>query len=52
LAHPAVATIVAGASSPEQVRSNARAVRSQHLTQEEVILIKELSKAGKYKEHR
>ncbi|WHX99174.1 aldo/keto reductase [Neobacillus sp. DY30] len=52
LAHPAVATVAAGASSPEQVRDNAKAVRSQHLTQEEIRLIKEISKAGKYKEHR
>lgn len=52
LTHPAVATVVAGASSPEQVRSNARAVRSQQLTEEEVTLIKKISKAGIYKEHR
>ena len=35
LAHPAVASVVTGASSPEQVRSNARAIKSQPLTQEE-----------------
>lgn len=52
LAHPAVATVAAGASSPEQVRSNASAVRSQELTEEEVTLIKEISKAGQFKEHR
>jgi aryl-alcohol dehydrogenase-like predicted oxidoreductase len=52
LAHPAVATVVAGASSAEQVRSNAMAVRSQLLTEEEVTLIKKISKAGKFNEHR
>lgn len=52
LAHSGVATVVTGASSPEQVRNNARAVRSQPLTKEEVTLIKEISKAGIYKEHR
>ncbi|MEH7013444.1 aldo/keto reductase [Neobacillus niacini] len=52
LAHPAVATVIAGASSPEQVRSNARSVRSQPLTEEEVTIIKETSKAATYKEHR
>jgi aryl-alcohol dehydrogenase-like predicted oxidoreductase len=52
LAHPAVASVIAGASSPEQVRNNARAIRSQQLSEEEVTLIKEISKAGQYKEHR
>ena len=31
LAHPAVASVIAGASSPEQVRSNARSVKSHPL---------------------
>lgn len=52
LAHSGVATVITGASSPEQVRNNARAVRSQPLTKEEVTLIKEISKAGIYREHR
>ncbi|WP_045517445.1 aldo/keto reductase [Neobacillus niacini] len=52
LAHPAVATVIAGASSPEQVRSNARSVRSQPLTEEEITIIKETSKAETYIEHR
>lgn len=52
LANPSVASVVAGASSPEQLRSNARAVRSNALTDEEIAVIKKLSKANIYKEHR
>ncbi|WP_026564001.1 aldo/keto reductase [Bacillus sp. UNC41MFS5] len=52
LANPVVASVVAGASSPEQIRSNAKAVRSQPLSAAEVSLIKELTKASIYKEHR
>ncbi|WP_160721490.1 aldo/keto reductase [Bacillus sp. USDA818B3_A] len=52
LANPAVASVVAGASSPEQIRSNVAAVKSNPLTQEEVSIIKELTKPGIYREHR
>jgi len=52
LANPVVASVVTGASSPEQIRSNAKAVRSQPLSAAEVSLIKELTKASIYKEHR
>jgi aryl-alcohol dehydrogenase-like predicted oxidoreductase len=52
LAHPAVASVIAGASSPKQVRINAQSISSQTLTQQEVTLIKEITKAGIYKEHR
>ncbi|MEH7073924.1 aldo/keto reductase [Neobacillus drentensis] len=52
LATPAVASVVAGASSIEQVRSNAKAVRSQPLTDKEISFIKEITKASFYKEHR
>jgi aryl-alcohol dehydrogenase-like predicted oxidoreductase len=52
LANPAVASVVAGASSMEQIRSNAAAVRSTALTEKEVMLIKELTKASVYQEHR
>lgn len=52
LANPAVASVIAGASSPEQVRSNARAVRSLPLTEEEATIVQEISKAGIYREHR
>jgi aryl-alcohol dehydrogenase-like predicted oxidoreductase len=52
LANPAVASVVAGASSPEQIRSNAQAVRSQPLSAAEVSIIKEITKASTYNEHR
>jgi aryl-alcohol dehydrogenase-like predicted oxidoreductase len=52
LANPAVASVVAGASSPEQIRINATAVNSIPLTPEEIVLIKEITKASKYQEHR
>ncbi|WP_066371666.1 aldo/keto reductase [Neobacillus fumarioli] len=52
LANPAVASVVAGASSPEQVRQNARAVRSRPLTEEEIAVIKRITKANIYKDHR
>ncbi|MGG5253716.1 aldo/keto reductase [Neobacillus sp. SM06] len=52
LAHPAVASVVAGASSPEQVRENVKAVQSKPLTEEELVLIREISKNSLYKEHR
>lgn len=52
LANPAVASVVAGASSPEQIRDNAAAVRSQPLTKEEIGIIQNLSKANTYQDHR
>lgn len=52
LANPTVASVVAGASSPEQIRSNVRAVKSNALTVEEISVIKKLSKANIYQEHR
>lgn len=52
LAHPAVASVIVGASSVEQLRENVAAVNSKPLTEEEVRLIQSLSKANFYKEHR
>ncbi|ULT55553.1 aldo/keto reductase [Neobacillus drentensis] len=52
LANPAVASVIAGASSPEQIKRNAAAVRSTPLTEEEVLVIKDLTKPSIYKEHR
>lgn len=52
LAQPAVASIVAGVSSPEQIRENARAASSQPLSAEEIKLIRLLTKANKYDQHR
>lgn len=52
LSNPTVASVVAGASSVEQVKNNAKAVRSRPLTEEEVTFIKEISKANVYDQHR
>jgi aryl-alcohol dehydrogenase-like predicted oxidoreductase len=52
LAHPAVASVIAGASSPQQVKANASAINSPFLTGDEIAMIKALSKANLYKEHR
>nr|WP_263325832.1 aldo/keto reductase [Neobacillus sp. Marseille-Q6967] len=52
LANPAVASVVAGASSVEQVRSNAKAARGNPLTEEEVAVIKKISKQTFYQDHR
>ncbi|MED4223713.1 aldo/keto reductase [Neobacillus cucumis] len=52
LANPAVASVVAGASSPEQIRSNVAAVRSKSLTDEEVSFIREVTKPNIYMQHR
>jgi aryl-alcohol dehydrogenase-like predicted oxidoreductase len=52
LAQPAVASIVAGASSPEQIKENARAASSQPLSPEEIKLMRLLTKANKYDQHR
>ena len=52
LANPAVTAVVAGASSPGQLRENARALKGDPLTNEEISLIKGLSKLSPYKQHR
>jgi aryl-alcohol dehydrogenase-like predicted oxidoreductase len=52
LAHPAVASVVTGASSVEQVRANARAVHHQPLSTKEIALIQKLTKANQYSDHR
>jgi aryl-alcohol dehydrogenase-like predicted oxidoreductase len=52
LANPAVTSVIAGASSPEQIKRNANAVRSQVLTEEELMMLRELTKATIYSEHR
>jgi aryl-alcohol dehydrogenase-like predicted oxidoreductase len=52
LANPAVASVVVGASSPEQVKKNALAVKSPVLSGDEIELLKELTKAAVYREHR
>lgn len=52
LADPSVTSIVAGASSPGQIRENARAARANPLSPEEINIIKSLTKANKYEQHR
>lgn len=52
LASPVVASVVAGASSPEQIRESARAVKSSALSSEEIDLIREFTKSSVYLEHR
>ncbi|PLR76391.1 oxidoreductase [Bacillus sp. V3-13] len=48
LSFPAVASIVAGASSVQQVRENVKAINSSPLTEEEISLIRSLTKATQY----
>lgn len=52
LANPAVASVVVGASSTEQVKKNANAVRSQRLSREEIDGLQQLTKGTIYQEHR
>lgn len=52
LSHPAVAVAIPGASSREQLLQNISAADISPLTEEEVQLIRRLSKAGVYKVHR
>lgn len=52
LADPAVASAVAGASRVEQVKENAKAVRANPLTGEELTIIKAIAKQTLYEQHR
>lgn len=52
LEHPAAATLVAGASSVEQLKENARAVQEAALTEEEYKWIQDTSKTANYDAHR
>ncbi|MGA5690330.1 aldo/keto reductase [Cytobacillus pseudoceanisediminis] len=52
LADPAVASVTAGASKAEQVRANARAVRANPLTKDELTIIQSIAKLNKYEQHR
>ncbi|OCA90997.1 oxidoreductase [Bacillus sp. FJAT-27225] len=52
LSHPAVASVVTGASSVEQIKKNAQAARANPLTEEEIAIIRELTKSNEYAEHR
>lgn len=52
LSEDVVASVVTGASSVEQVKDNVSAVSSKPLSNEEVTLIRELTKASVYVQHR
>lgn len=52
LAHPAVASVIVGASSVEQMKENVKAITSDPLTSDEIRIIQEISKANQYTEHR
>ncbi|TFE03144.1 aldo/keto reductase [Jeotgalibacillus salarius] len=51
-AHPEVSTIIAGASSPEQVIDNIKAMNQSPLSREELEMLKSFTKADGYTEHR
>ncbi|MFS0837158.1 aldo/keto reductase [Paenibacillus sp. 1P03SA] len=52
LAHPAVAAVIPGASSPEQLVHNAEAGAAAPLSAEELEEIRRISKASRYEQHR
>ncbi|MBS4191119.1 aldo/keto reductase [Bacillus sp. FJAT-49705] len=52
LADPAVSSVIAGASSVEQLKENAKAVRANPLTKNEIAIIQAISKSNQYDQHR
>ncbi|MFC7678479.1 aldo/keto reductase [Paenibacillus sp. GCM10028914] len=52
LSHPAVACVIPGASSVDQLRHNAAAGEVEPLTPQEIQTIQTISRANKYEEHR
>ncbi|WP_050615643.1 aldo/keto reductase [Bacillus testis] len=52
LAHPVVGAVIPGASSPEQVISNVKAVEASPLSDRELDILKSLTKQNKYSAHR
>ncbi|PKG21880.1 aldo/keto reductase [Niallia nealsonii] len=52
LANPTVASVIAGASSIEQLVENAKAINSEPLSFEEIEAIKKLTKTNLYDQHR
>ena len=52
LAHPAVASVIVGASSVEQLKENTRAVHSRKLTEDELNFIRSYTKENYFTEHR
>lgn len=51
LASPVVASVVAGASKPEQIIASRKAVQHTELTQEDINTLQQLTKAGEYTQH-
>ncbi|MFB1080763.1 aldo/keto reductase [Jeotgalibacillus sp. JSM ZJ347] len=51
-AHTEVSTIIAGASTPDQVSENVKAINENPLSREEIEVLKSLTKADGYTEHR
>ncbi|MED0658578.1 aldo/keto reductase [Bacillus smithii] len=52
LSHPAVAAVVVGASSVEQLKENVRAVNRPPLSEEEYSFLKKTTKTDLYEQHR
>jgi Predicted oxidoreductases (related to aryl-alcohol dehydrogenases) len=52
LADPAVATVIPGASSLEQLRLNLSAASAPPLTEEEVAAIRAVTRVNRYEQHR
>ena len=52
LSHPAVATVIPGASTREQLLQNIEAANVPPLTEEEIATIRSFSKANRYELHR
>ncbi|WP_100404973.1 aldo/keto reductase [Bacillus solitudinis] len=52
LAHPVVASVITGASKPEQIADNVKAIQALNLSQDEITAFKELTKAPSYEQHR
>lgn len=52
LSHPEVGAVIPGASSVQQLRENCRAACGTPLSKEEILFLKQLTKAGIYDSHR
>ncbi|MBA9027279.1 aldo/keto reductase [Peribacillus huizhouensis] len=52
LSHPEVGAVIPGASSVQQLRENCRAASGTPLSEEEILFLKQLTKAGIYDSHR
>ncbi|MFS0781092.1 aldo/keto reductase [Bacillus sp. 1P06AnD] len=52
LSHSTVGAVIPGASSPEQVIANVKAVEANHLTEKDISILKDVTKQNQYKDHR